>query len=90
MVRVSRENIKRSPDQPTPKSRALSEALQNLSERDRFLLECISNRVQPAEIAVYLGLKAGTVRVHVHRAKQRLLRELQKYPEFDDFFHPER
>lgn len=73
----------------TPKTRALSQALHNLSERDRFLLGCISNKVKPAEIAVYLGLKSETVRSHVYRAKHRLLKELQKYPEFDDFFHPE-
>ena len=73
----------------TPRSQALSQALQNLSERDRFLLECISNGIKPVEIAVYLALKPGTVRVHICRAKQRLLKELQKYPEFGDFFHPE-
>jgi len=72
----------------TPRSQALSQALQNLSERDRFLLECISNEIKPAEIAIYLALKPETVRVHVYRARQRLLKELQKYPEFDDFFHP--
>lgn len=72
----------------TPKTRALSKALQNLSERDGFLLGCISNNIQPAEIAVYLELKSEIVRIHVHRARHRLLKELQKYPEFDDFFHP--
>lgn len=72
----------------TPKSRALSKALEKLPERDRFLLGCISNKVRPAEIAVYLGLKPETVRIHVYRARHRLLKELQKYPEFDDFFHP--
>jgi len=73
----------------TPKSRALLKALQNLSDRDRFLLECISNNVKPAEIAVYLGLKSEIVRSHVYRARHRLLKELQKCPEFDDFFRPE-
>jgi len=74
----------------TPKSLALSQALQNLSERDRFLLECISNNIKPAELADYLGLKPERVRIHLYRAKHRLLKELQKYPEFDNFFRSER
>jgi len=87
---VAEEVSSVEPSPSTAKSRALTKALQNLPERDGFVLECISNKVKPAEIAVYLGLKPETVRIHIYRAKQRLLKELHKYPEFDDFFQPKR
>jgi len=53
--------------------RELQQALASLSARDRSLLEAVLNRgQQPVEIARELGLAAGTVRMQLHRALERL------------------
>ncbi len=51
---------------------ALVRALFELSARDRRLILLETEGFAPREIAVMQGLRAGTVRVRLHRARQRL------------------
>jgi RNA polymerase sigma-70 factor (ECF subfamily) len=49
------------------------QVLSRLSARDRELMELVVyEQLTPVEIAVVLGQRAGTVRVRLHRARERL------------------
>ena len=70
----------------TKKSQALNRVLGQLSERDRAVLAWHYNGLTNQEIANYLGLTEGTLRVCLSRAKSRLMNLLRACPEFRDFF----
>ncbi|MCU1589611.1 MAG: polymerase, sigma-24 subunit, subfamily [Frankiales bacterium] len=56
----------------------VSELLSKLSPSDRELIELmVYDQLTPAEIATVLGRSPGTVRVRIHRARQRLQVHLQ-------------
>jgi len=48
-----------------------------LSESDRLLLFMVDNGLRPRNIAIIIGIKSGTIRTRIHRAKQRLERLLE-------------
>lgn len=51
-------------------------ALERLSAGDREVLQLVEwERVTPAELAVALGIRPGTARVRLHRARQALARD---------------
>jgi RNA polymerase sigma-70 factor (ECF subfamily) len=55
------------------------EALARLSEEDREILRLTAwEELDPTEIAVALGVPAGTVRSRLHRARARLRHELER------------
>jgi RNA polymerase sigma-70 factor (ECF subfamily) len=66
------------PDEFTPLLRALA----NLSADEQELLALsVWQELAPAEIALVLGLRQGTVRVRLHRARRRLETEYQRLQE---------
>lgn len=69
------------PDQPgmVETSVLVRAALDRLEPDDREILRLTSwEGLQPHEIAVVVEMPAATVRTHVHRARQRLRRELAR------------
>lgn len=62
---------------PDGSTHQVAEAIGRLPEADRevLLLTCWEG-LSPDEVAVALGLAAGTARTRLHRARQRLSREL--------------
>jgi RNA polymerase sigma-70 factor (ECF subfamily) len=59
-------------------ARAVHAALARLGSEDRELLTLANwERLSPAEIAVVLGIPAGTARTRLHRARGRLREHLQ-------------
>jgi RNA polymerase sigma factor (sigma-70 family) len=65
-----------APHDATELRDALVKALFSLSPRDRRLILLESEGFAPREIATMQGLRAGTVRVRLHRARQRLVAAL--------------
>jgi RNA polymerase sigma-70 factor (ECF subfamily) len=60
-------------------SGVVREALSRLTERDRELLTLIAwDGLSPAEAAQVLGLPGATVRVRLHRARERLRMHLRR------------
>lgn len=62
---------------PPPVDAGLFDALRALGERDREIL-CLTawERLTPKEIGRVLGMRSGSVRVRLHRARARLAAEL--------------
>jgi len=50
----------------------LHAAMEELGERDRMLLQMVMSEKSPADIAAQLGIKEGTVRVQLYRAREKL------------------
>jgi len=70
----------------TPQIGILQGVLDQMKERDRTLLEmCYDVRLTNKEIANYLKLNSSTVRVALHRARNRLKSKLTSYPEFKNY-----
>lgn len=58
------------------------QVLDRLPTRDRDVMElAVYERLTPTEIASVLGDRPGTIRVRMHRARQRLQKELGEDPE---------
>lgn len=61
-----------APSDP-PAEGIVTRALGRLSSRDREIIQLAEwERLTPAEIAIVLGIKPGTARVRLHRARQAL------------------
>lgn len=70
----------------TPQIGILQGVLEQMKERDRTLLEMrYGVRLTNEEIANYLKLNSSTVRVALHRARNRLKSKLITYPEFKSY-----
>ena len=82
-----REVVDQLATRPTPRpdaradERAVSvvaEALERLSPTDREILRLVTwEHLTPAELAVTLGIRPGTARVRLHRARQALASDPQ-------------
>ena len=73
-------NASSAEEADTPQIKALKGALNQLSGHDRTLLEIHYNGIPPKEIATLLGVKPGTIRVALHRARCRLKKKLATFP----------
>lgn len=74
----------RSTEAPTLGESAFIPALETLSESDRELLLLIAwDGLSPAQAATVLGVKPGTVRVRLARARRRLHNALNDQPAGD-------
>jgi len=62
-----------SPEPDGPRVAVIAAALARLSPADREVIELTEwDRLTPAELAVTLGVRPGTARVRLHRARQAL------------------
>lgn len=62
-----------APTAGNPSILVIAEALERLSPTDREILRLVTwEGLTPAELAVTLGMRPGTVRVRLHRARQAL------------------
>ena len=63
---------------PEPGGSAVLVAMQQLSDEDQELLRLVAwEQLARDEIALVLGVSRGVVRVRLHRARQRLVKEMQ-------------
>jgi RNA polymerase sigma-70 factor (ECF subfamily) len=82
-----RELVDQIATHPTPNAGAtaenppvsvVAEALERLSPTDREILRLVTwEQLTPAELAVTLGIRPGTARVRLHRARQALASDPQ-------------
>ncbi|MBA7493629.1 hypothetical protein ES702_04188 [subsurface metagenome] len=86
-IKPERLPAEKQEDNPTPQAVILKEILEKMRERDRILLELYYIAgFTGEEIATYLGVKEGAIRVGLYRARNRLRNKLATYPEFKSYF----
>ncbi|MGM1049362.1 MAG: RNA polymerase sigma factor [Bacillota bacterium] len=56
---------------------SLSEILECLNERERFIMNAYLNQIEPKEIAAIMNTSSGNVYSHLHRSKEKIRRYLK-------------
>lgn len=80
VARTAQDVVDPNSDRPDPRElEPLLRALQRLSPEEQDLLALSAwQELTPAEIAAVLGIRQGTVRVRLHRARRRLEAEFER------------
>ena len=70
-------------DSPEEKLRFLYRAISQLEETERIIISLLLEDLPQGEIADIVGLNPGTVRVRIHRIKEKLATKFREHGQFE-------